>query len=209
MLLKRAKKLRHVLDQDLNQYCWVYLFQVWTVSSDGLISLLSPLEFDVDMNNLQPFLKVYKDTIACSSEHGVLIWSLIDFSVHRNVKRKLCDSCLASRQQGFSRSSNCRVILLYYSQAFLLQYAVHQNVFQLTGCVNNSHVLINWQYPSSEKWPWSHRKPGMATLVSNLDKGVSMSTKISMFVGTQEKRIYCMFFDASDFDYSVEPTLHV
>lgn len=170
--------------------------------------MLAPLEFDGEMNHLQPFLKVYKDTVACSSEHGVLIWSLIDFSLVQNVKRNLCDSCISSKLTGFPRISNCRVILLYYSEAFLLQYAVHQNVFQLTGTKEHSRVLINWPYPSSEKWPWSHRKPGIATLVSNLEKGVGMSTKVAMFVGTQEKRIYCMFFDASDLDYTMEPNLH-
>jgi hypothetical protein len=106
---------------------------------------------------------------------------------------------------GVTTNFNCRVILLYFSDTLLLHFAVHKNVFQLFGYQKHSPINIDWKYPSVGKWPWSHRKPGMAALVLNIEQGVCMSTRIAMFVGTQEKRIYCTFFDASDLDYGSEP----
>lgn len=180
-------------------------------SEDGSISFLSNLNFNNNTNTvnyLQPYLNSYNGTLACSSEHGLMVWSLTDdFKLLRTIEYEPCKSCQASRMTGLSAEINCRFILLYFSESFILHYAVHKNIFQLVGCKSpQSPVVINWKYPSSGKWPWSHRKPGMAALVLNLDRGVCMGTRIVMFVGTHEKRIHCLFFDASDLDYGFETT---
>lgn len=165
------------------------------------------LEINRQVNNFQPFIQIYNDKLACSSDFGILVWSLVDFTLIKSIERNPCLECQYNFRTGlFPHASNCRVILLYYSDV-LLQYFVHLNQFQLFGTRRDSNVEIAWNFPSDEKWPWSHRKPGLASLVLDMKNGFSMNTKITMFVATQGKKIYGMLFDASDLNYGTESQL--
>ena len=154
------------------------------------------------VNSFQPFIRVHGEVVACSSEHGVCVWSLIDFKLLRCISQKLCRPCAFNQLISPQQPPNCRVILLYYSDKLFMQYLVHKNKFQMAGVQENSKLKVNWNFPSDEKWPWSHRKPGIACSILNAENGLTTNLKISMFVATQAKKIYCTFFDASDFDYS-------
>ena len=82
----------------------------------------------------------------------------------------------------------------------ILEYFVYGNYFNLLSLRSREETGFKWNYPSHEKWPWAHRKPGMACLISNLNQGFTSTTKLTMFVATQDKKIYCMLFDASDIE---------
>lgn len=176
---------------------------------NGKINFHNPnLEINRQVNNFQPFIQIYNDKLACSSDFGILVWSLVDFTLIKSIERHPCLECQYNFRTGlFPHASNCRVILLYYSDVLLLQYFVHLNQFQLFGTRRDSNVEIAWNFPSDEKWPWSHRKPGLASLVLDMKNGFSMNTKITMFVATQGKKIYGMLFDASDLNYGTESQL--
>ncbi|XP_065660523.1 F-box/WD repeat-containing protein 2 isoform X1 [Hydra vulgaris] len=178
--------------------------KVWQCMKSGALSFLNDLVIpNCEVNSFQPFICVHKDVVACSSEHGVCLWSLIDFKLIRCIPPKLCHPCAFNQLISSKQPTNCRVILLYYSHHLTMQYLVHKNKFQMAGVQEKTRLKVNWKFPSDEKWPWSHRKPGMACSVLNAENGLTTNVKVSMFVATQAKKIYCTFFDASDFDYTV------
>lgn len=132
------------------------------------------------------------------------MWSLVNYSLVKQLDKSVCHMCELSLTSVFQRTNNCRVILLFYSDLMILQYFVHKNSFQFASTNPGSKVKVTWDMPSEDIWPWSHRKPGIASLVTNMEKGFSATSKISLFVATQGKKIYGMLFDASDFDYGFE-----
>ena len=173
------------------------------MKNDGELELLHCFQSGKKFDCLQPFLHVFDTHVACSSEHGIHMWSLITFNLVHELQRSLCVDCelnMLIENMGSRRSANCRTILLYCSASFMLQFYVHRNVFELLGTDPSSKLAISWKFPSNEKWPWSHRKPGMACCLTDMAEGLRSHSKISIFVGTLGKKIYNMYFDFSDVD---------
>jgi len=195
-----CQKLSEVYDKPLlvnRSNCEIKL---WTCETYGHLRFIAQLEPNKPLTTLYPFIRVFEDKIACSADDGILVWSLVDFTLVSFIERIECEMCDLRYSTIFPRSGNCRVILLYYSELLVLQYYVHENSFQLFSIKPNSNVRISWKMPYNEIWPWSHRKPGIASLFANVKQGFSSTTKLSLFVATQGKKIYGMMFDATDFE---------
>ena len=176
--------------------------KVWLLHATGTITYLATLNFDKEIRHLQPYLKRTNHLVSCSSEYGVITWDLVNFAVTASTDRKPCKTC----QFTSDYCRHKRVLLLFHSMSHMLEYHVYGNYFNLVclkpsgGRAGGGTTDFCWNYPSHEKWPWAHRKPGLACLITNLHEGFTETTKITMFVATQDKKIYCMVFDAADLE---------